>query len=126
LISTFLPVVILYIAVEVDVARPAVLPEQVADMLLQGRRNEARPVAILEIVGAVGLVDDAVADSRLHPTGHIVTEQVQHALGKAHFLVIGWHPYHTCKPSVRRERTGSPQASDRQSVRTDNRKKDAY
>jgi hypothetical protein len=54
LCSIHLPIAVLYITVERHVTHPTVFAEQVADVLLQGRWDKARTVAILKVVGAVG------------------------------------------------------------------------
>ena len=86
-----LPIVILYIAIEMHIGCPPVFTKQVADSLLQGRGNEARAVAILKVVGAVGQPDDTIADSRLHAFRYVTVEDVEHAFGEAYLLVVAIH-----------------------------------
>ena len=86
-----LPIVILYITIELHVGCPSVFTEQIADCLLQVRWNKARAVAILEVVGAVGQPDDTIADSRLNAFRHIAVEDMEHAFGEAYLLVVAIH-----------------------------------
>ena len=86
-----LPIVILYITVELHISCPPVFTKQIADGFLQGWGNEARAVAILKVVGAVGQPDDTIADSRLHAFGHVARESVEHTFGEAYLLVVAIH-----------------------------------
>ena len=69
-----------------DVAIPAGLAEILVYLLLDGRRDEALTIAKLIIVGATMAVDEVLTHVRLHPFGHVVIEDVHHALGKLHLL----------------------------------------
>ena len=86
-----LPIVILYITIELHVGCPSIFTKKVADSLLQGRGNEACAIAILEVVGAVGQPDDTIADSRLHAFRHVAVEDVEHAFGESYLLVVAIH-----------------------------------
>ena len=86
-----LPIVILYITIELHVGCPSIFTEQIADCLLQVRWNKARAVAILKVVGAVGQPDDTIADSRLYAFRHVAVEDMEHALGEAYLLVVAIH-----------------------------------
>ena len=85
---SFSPLVIFDETVENNVAVPAGLAKILAYLLLNGRRDEARAFAILIIIGMAMLADEALAHVRLHPFGHVVIEDVHHALGILHLLSL--------------------------------------
>ena len=85
---TILPLIILDETIENDVAVPTGFAEILAYLLLDGRRDEARAIAILIIIGVAMLADEALAHVRLHPFGHVVIEDVHHALSILYLLGI--------------------------------------
>ena len=55
-------------------------------LLLDIRWDEALAIAKLIIIGAAMAVDEVPTHVRLHTLGHVVIEDVHHALGKLHLL----------------------------------------
>ena len=74
---TILPLVILDETVENNVAVPAGLVEVLAYLFLNGRRDEARAIAILIIIGVAMLADEALTHVWLHPFGHVVISSLK-------------------------------------------------
>ena len=80
------PLIILDETIENDVAVPSCFAEILMYLLLDIRWDEARAVAILIIIGVAMFADEALTHMRLHTLGHVVIEDVHHALGKLHLL----------------------------------------
>jgi len=80
------PLIILDETIENDVTIPAGLAEILVYLFLNGRGDEALAIAILIIIGATMIIDEALTHMRLHPFGHIIIEDVRHTLGKRHLL----------------------------------------
>jgi hypothetical protein len=81
-----LPLVIIDETVENDVTVPSCFAEILVYLLLNGRRDEARAIAILIIIGMAMLADEALTHVWLHPFGHVVIKDVHHTLGILHLL----------------------------------------
>ena len=81
-----LPLVIIDETVENDVTVPSCFAEILVYLHLNGRRDEARAIAILIIIGMAMLADEALTHVWLHPFGHVVIKDVHHTLGILHLL----------------------------------------
>ena len=78
------PIVILYIAVEMDVFFPTSLTKEVANLLLDGRRDETRAIAELIIVGLAMTGNEIGAHKWFYLAWHIGIEDVHHTSCKLH------------------------------------------